>query len=334
MVHVMNPQVGTDQIPPVKFLPRNARVAGSILVDNVLYAATTGNCGGAANGVWAVDLLSDTKPVATWNSQGASIAGAVAPTFGTDGTIYVATGGGGTRFSNAIVSMEPKTLQPRDWFSAGATAFSSAPVVFQQNGRDLIVAANKDGRLYLLDAATPGGADHKTPLYRTPQFSSGAADTAGLATWADAAGTRWVAATSTGALHADTKAPVANGAITQGAIIAFTLVEQNGTPTLQPQWVSRDLASPVTPVVVNGVLFAVASGEFSGSGAQAAAQRAQRSTPAVLYAVDAATGKDLWNSGNTIASFVHGAGPSAGDGQVYVVTHDGTLYAFGMQVER
>src|SRR3990170_1186461 len=59
MVHLMNPQVGTDQIPPVKFLPANARVVGSILVDNVLYAATTGNCGGAANGVWAVDLVSE-----------------------------------------------------------------------------------------------------------------------------------------------------------------------------------------------------------------------------------------------------------------------------------
>ena len=38
LVHVMNPQMGTDQIPPVKFLPANANVSGSILVDNVLYA--------------------------------------------------------------------------------------------------------------------------------------------------------------------------------------------------------------------------------------------------------------------------------------------------------
>jgi hypothetical protein len=44
MVHVMNPQVGTDQMPPVKFLPGSANVTGSILVDTTLYAATTGNC--------------------------------------------------------------------------------------------------------------------------------------------------------------------------------------------------------------------------------------------------------------------------------------------------
>lgn len=54
----------------------------------------------------------------------------------------------------------------------------------------------------------------------------------------------------------------------------------------------------------------------------------------ILYALDAATGKELWNSGTTITSFVHGVGPSAGDSQVYVVTHDGTVYAFGIPLER
>jgi putative pyrroloquinoline-quinone binding quinoprotein len=332
MVHVMNPQIGTDQIPPVKFLPANAKVAGSILVDNVLYAATTGNCGGAANGVWAVDLISDAKPVTTWGSQGAAIAGAAAPTFGTDSTIYVVTGGGVSPVSNAVVSLEPKTLKQKDWF-AGTAPFTATPIVFQYNGKDLIVAANKDGRLYVLDSAAIGGADHKTPLSRTSRFST-AGDTTGLTTWVDAAGTRWVAASSNGAVHADTKFPMANGAVTTGAIAAFTLVEQNGAPTLQPQWVSRDLASPVTPVAVNGVVFALASGEFIGPGATTAAQRAKRSSAAVLYALDAATGKELWTSGNTITSFVPGVGPSAGDSQVYVVTQDSTLYAFGIPMER
>jgi outer membrane protein assembly factor BamB len=334
MVHVMNPQIGTDQIPPVKFLPANAKIVGSILVDNVLYAATTGNCGGAANGVWAVDLVSDAKPVTTWDAEGAGIAGAVAPTFGTDSKIYVATTTGGSRSSNAIVSLAPKTLTLEDWFAAGTTPFASAPIVFQHGGRDLIVAANKDGRLYVLDSAAIGGADHKTPLYRTSQLWARAADTAGLATWIDAAGTRWIAASSSGAVHGDTKFPMVNGAVSKGAIAAFTLVEQNGIPTLQPQWVSRDLTSPVTPAIVNGVVFALASGEASDAGTMSAAQRAQRSSSAVLYALDAATGKELWTSGNTITSFVRGIGPSAGDSQVYVVTADSTLYAFGMPADR
>jgi len=54
----------------------------------------------------------------------------------------------------------------------------------------------------------------------------------------------------------------------------------------------------------------------------------------VLYALDGATGKELWTSGTTITSSGRGVGPSAGDSQVYVVTIDGTLYTFGMPMER
>ena len=331
MVHVMNPQIGTDQIPPVNFLPANANVVGSVLVDNVLYAATTGSCGGAANGVWAVDLVSDAKTVTTYDAKGAVVAGSAPPTFGTDGTVYISTGAGSSPVANAVVSLASKTLAQKDWFTAGASPFTSNPIVFQYKGKDLVVAANKDGRLYVLDSASIGGADHKTALHKTSRFSSGTTDVTGLSTWQDAGGTRWVAATLSGTVHADTKFPMSNGAVAKGALVAFTVVDQNDAPTLQPQWVSRDLASPVTPAVVNGVVFALASGEGSGA---SPAQRAQRSAPAVLYALDAATGKELWASGTTITSFVRGIGPSAGDSQVYVVTQDGTLYTFGMPAER
>jgi outer membrane protein assembly factor BamB len=94
----------------------------------------------------------------------------------------------------------------------------------------------------------------------------------------------------------------------------------------------RDLASPLAPIVVNGMVFAAASGEFRGAGQLTAAQRAQRSTPAILYALDGATGKMLWSSGRTITSFARG-GLSAGSGQVYLVTYDNTLYAFGIPME-
>jgi outer membrane protein assembly factor BamB len=326
MVHLMNPQVGTDQVPPIKFLPANARVVGSILVDNVLYAATTGGCGGAANGVWAVDVVSEGKPVTTFDTKGAAVAGAVAPTFGTDGTIYIATGSGDSPVANAVVSLASKTLEQKDWFAAGATPFTSAPVVFQHKGKDLIVAANKDGRLYVLDSASIGGTDHKTPLHRTSPISSSGADVSGLATWLDGEGTRWVIATTNGPVPADTKFAMSNGAVTAGAIAAFTVVDANDVPTLQPQWTSQDIKGPLTPAVINGVVFAVGSGD--------AAARAQRSTPAVLYALDGATGKQLWTSGSTITSSVRGVGPSGGDSQVYVAAEDGTLYAFGMPAER
>jgi len=331
MIHVMNPQVGTDQIPPVKFLNPNANVVGSILVDNFLYAATTGSCGGNANGVYAVDLASDAKTVVSWDAKGASIAGDTAPTFGTDGTLYVATGGGSSPVAHAIVSLESKTLNQKDWFSAG-TPFVSHPIVFQYKGKDVVVAANSDGRLYVLDSASIGGADHKTPASKSTAFLGGTPESVGLATWQDPAGTRWIVATSAGQVRADTKFAMNNGAVSKGALAAFTVVDENGAPSLSPQWVSRDLVSPVTPAVVNGVVFALSSGESMDKGN--AAQRAKKSVPAVLYALDGATGKELWSSGTTMTSFVHGVGPSAGDSQVYVVTYDGTLYAFGVPAER
>jgi outer membrane protein assembly factor BamB len=323
----MNPQVGTDQIPPVKFLPGPANVAGSVLVDTTLYAATTGNCPGVANGVWAVDLASEAKTVTSYDAKGAAIVGSAPPALGTDGTIYIATGAGNSPAANSIVSLTPPALTQKDWFTVDGSPFTSNPIVFQHKGKDVIVAANKDGRLYVLDSTSPGGADHKTPLYKSSPVSTGTQTATGLASWQDAAETRWIAVTLGGAAQADTRFPLANGAVSKGAIAAFTLVDQNDVPTLQPQWISRDLAAPVTPVAVNGVVFALASGE--------ATARGQKGSPAVLYALDAATGKELWASGTTItASGAHGVGPSAGDSQVYVVTVDGTLYAFGMPMER
>jgi hypothetical protein len=328
MVHVMNPQIGTDQIPPSKFLPPAANVVGSILVDNVLYAATSTGCGGTSSGVSAIDLASEARPVVSYDAKGAPIVGAAAPTFGTDGTIYVATGSGNSPVANAIVSLESKSLAQKNYFSPGATPFTSQPIVFQYKGKDLVVAANKDGSLYVLDGASMGGADHKTPLHKSAPIATPTSAATGLSTWQDASGTRWIAVAIDGALATATKFPVSNGAITNGAVAAFTVVDQNEVPTLQPQWVSRDVAAPATPAVVNGVVFALAGGA-SGSGG-----RASRTAAAVLYAIDGGSGKELWTSGTTITAPVRGIGPSAGDSQVYVAASDGTLYAFGMPAER
>jgi outer membrane protein assembly factor BamB len=138
---------------------------------------------------------------------------------------------------------------------------------------------------------------------------------------------------SSGAPAAAARFAATNGTVTTGAIVTFKVTAGASGAALEPGWVSRDLMSPVTPLVMNGVVFAVAGG--GAPGAQlTAAQRVQKSKPAVLYALDAATGKELWSSGTSITSPVFGVGPSGGDSQVYVVTHDGTLYAFGMPMER
>src|SRR4029079_6900133 len=72
-LHTIGWQNGKDIQKPASFLPANARVTDPIVVDNVVYASTTGNCGGAADGVWAMDLSSDAKPVTSFKTAGRPI---------------------------------------------------------------------------------------------------------------------------------------------------------------------------------------------------------------------------------------------------------------------
>ncbi|HKE04069.1 MAG TPA: hypothetical protein VKE91_08415 [Blastocatellia bacterium] len=326
MFHSMHLSNGADFEPTVKFLPPNANANGLIIIDNVAYVVTEGDCGGAANGVWALDLVS--KQVTNWKANVSGIAG---PAFGGDGTIYVATGSDPAT-PNSLVALDPKSLSVKGWYTANSQEFSSTPVIFEYKGKTLIAATTKDGRVHLLDSANLGGADHQTALYTTPA-SSKAADFApgALASWQDASGARWILAPAVGAQAADLGF---KGAVTKGAVVAWKLVEQNGALTLQPAWASRDLVSPLPPTIINGVVFVTSGGEFrSGDGKAPSAQRAQRSSRAVLYALDGTTGEELWNSGTTITSFTRGGALSGGIGQIYLTTHDGVIYAFGFPME-
>jgi outer membrane protein assembly factor BamB len=329
MVHALNPQTGEDLIPPAKFTGGSARLSGAVFVDSVVYAAVVESCGSVASGVYSINLADNANTVTSWDARGARIAGALGPAFGGDGTLYVATGfsAGDATFANAIVALDPRTLTAKTWFTTTAP-FTSSPVVIVQGNRTLVAASNADGSLYVLDAASLGGADHKSPLVKSPlikspQFSQARDFSAGaITTWEDA-GTRWIAAATGGPLAGTAKFAQANGAVTGGAVIAFRLTGDGAAPALEPAWSSRDIARPGAPIVVNGVLFAASNGAMGGGKGRS-----------VLYALDAATGKELWNSGSAMSSHVPGVPPSAGDGQVYVVTADGTLYAFGIPLER
>ncbi len=324
----INPHNGSDRVRAVPFLPANARPSALIYVDDVIYTSTSNGCGATPNGVWAIDLASDTKKPVSWKTNGGNVAGAAGPTIGTDGTIFVAVGDGATgpaAYSNSIVALEPKTLKLKDSFTQPGADFNTSPVIFRHKDKDLMAVSGNDGRLYLLD-----GTSLKTPQYVTPKYSNAGA-TGGLATW-ESDGTRWILAPAVGAAQTGMKA-AANGPVTNGSIVAFKLVDEGGKLTLEPAWASRDLTSPAAPLVFNGVVFALSTGEHRPATASAtAAARAKSSVPAVLYALDPATGKELWSSGKTITSFARG-GLSAAAGQVYLVTFDNTVYAFGIPME-
>ena len=299
-LHVMYLSNGEEPNPPIAFLPANANAVGLIVVDNVAYAATNG-CGGAPNGIWALDL--ETKQVNSWKAP-SSVAGSDGFAFGPDGTIYAGT------TSGDLVALEPKTLKVTATYHAGAPGFASTPVIFEYADKPMIAIAARDGSIHVLPP-TLAGAAAKTP----PASTAGDLQAGALTTWQDSDGTRWLLAPSA------------------GSVVAWKLLDTGGTISLQHGWASRDMVSPLPPMVINGVVFAVSSGEFRTGDSLTAAQRAQKSGKAVLYALDGATGKELWNSGNTITSFVHSGGLSGGGSQLYLQTYDGTLYAFGFPIE-
>jgi outer membrane protein assembly factor BamB len=250
--------------------------------------------------------------------------------------------------ANAIVALDPKTLQITDWFTQPTAEFVTGPTIFRHNDREIVAAATKDGSILLLDAASLGGPEHATPLYASQSFlGSGASLAASLASWQEATiapapeagdagpgpspaetvtlGTRWILAPVAGPLAAG--APSTNGATGTGSVLALELVEgTGGALSLEPGWASHNLTSPATPIIVNGVVFALSTGQPAAASGQG--------TPAMLYAYDGATGKALWNSEKSMTTFASPGSFWAAMGQTYIGTHDGTLYAFGFLDER
>ena len=335
-LHVVGLQSGKDLQKPAPFLPSNSQWSNPVAVGTMMYAATSGNCAGAQNGVYAIDLDAPDKPVVSYRTNGGSVVGAVA--FTSDGNALLAAIGPGSVTgdgkANAIVALDPRTLQLKDWFTQPTAEFVTGPTVFRHGTRDLVSAATKDGRVILLDAASLGGANHTTPLVTSsPLFTSGGAISAeALSTWARAAAATTAAADSAARwiLVPVSGRPVAtrttSGAIRNGAVVALRVREANGTFSLEPEWASNDLTSPATPIIVNGVVFALSTGRSAAAG--------RTRSPAVLFAHDGLSGKALWNSGKSIMASASPASFWSALSQVYVGAEDGTIYAFGFLDER
>ena len=198
MLHVLGLPSGKDIQRPAPFLPANARWSSPIGIDTMLYVATFAGCGGAPHAVWAIDLDSETKPVVSWRTNGGPIVGAVS--FATDGTLFVAVGAGqttGDGKANAIVALDPKTLQVKDWFTQPAAEFVTGPTIIRHGDKDIVAAATKDGRILLLDAKSLGGPSHTTPLYASKTWLGPGATVSAdaIATWRQSTsdgGTTWI----------------------------------------------------------------------------------------------------------------------------------------------
>ncbi len=284
-LHAMYISNGVEPDSALPFLPADANADGLIVIDEIAYASTH-NCNGAPAGVWALDL--STKQVSSWKPASGDIAGSAGPAFGPDGTVYAATTAG------ELVALNAEKLTLKASYSSGGQGFTTSPVVFPYRQKNLIAAAAKDGTIHVIEESSANKAFLKSRA--SAILGAGA-----LSTWQSVGGTRWLLAA------------------TGDSIKAWRIVDRNGAAVIEEGWTSREMRSPLPPMIINGVVFALAGGDKTSS--------------AILYALDGATGKPLWDSGKTITSFAHSGGLSGGAGQIYFGTYDGTLYAFGYPIE-
>jgi outer membrane protein assembly factor BamB len=358
MLHQLNVADGEDLAPPAKFMPPNGKPYALNLVNNVIYTHTAQGCGGNPNIAYAYDLA--TNRVGTWGPAGGGMWGRTGGAISANGTMYTGTGDGRWSpengiFGNGIIGVkqnpETKALDLVDYYGPSNAEWlwkrdldmQVTPVIFNYKGKELMVDAGKECRLYLMDTQSIGGDDHRTPLYRTPlicnedvNFAS-AGIWGSLASWEDSKGTRWVLTPIWGPKHSAFKAPIEYGTVKDGAVVAFKVEEKSGKLTLTPAWVSRDMNRAEPPVIANGVIFAYGNGEGTHQATEEKGltntldERLPASTHAVLYALDAQTGKELWSSGKQITSWNHWSGLSVANGRVYIATFDGVLYCFGIK---
>src|SRR6185436_16773637 len=227
---------------PIPFVPASSNVRSVNLFDYTLYATNRPGCGDDA--VYALDLASDSKAVVKFTSA-SRIHGSAGPAIGTDGTVYVHSG-------DRIIALTGKTLKEKDHFSSPAPASTGmTPLVFQHNGKDIVVAGAAS-EVYLLDSGALGGQDHSTPFARARVEGTVQAAFAG---WEDPeTRTRWI------------YVPVSGGADSaSGGIAAFALEERDGRLALVPRWTARGMVAPAAPVIANGLVFALSTGGKSNA---------------------------------------------------------------------
>ena len=287
---------------------------------------------------------------------------------GQDGMVYVSTGDGAFDpaagdFSNAYLAATPDLAaisnyySPPNWASLSKHDLdlpSGGLLSFTFQGREVLAGAGKESVVYLLDAKKLGGPDHQQALAASPVLANqgGALEEKGIwgspATWTGPDHQTWLYVPVWGALAPTAPHfPIVNGETPHGSIAAFKIMGSVDALTLVPAWISPDMNLPDAPVSANGVLYALATGENPRQdhilgvthyksteewkhNLLTTAERAAGTHPAVLVALDATTGKLLYQSGDAMQSWVHFTGLAVTGGRVFAVDHESRLYCFGL----
>ena len=228
--------------------------------------------------------------------------------------------------------------------------------MFRDDNKEYVAVTGNDGKLYLLDGTSLGGANHATPLYATPEVLG--------AQSRRARSRRGKAASHLRQLH-PRRARRRRHPPRRAARAGFSRHllrspahrhEGRGQrpradgrhPRLQARRSGRQARAAAGLVLArHGRRPCHRSSSTTSFSRSRAASRARtshvRGAACAAFpgrpcstALDGLTGKELWNSGKHITSFARSglaAGGSNGS-QVFVTTYDSTLYAFGFPIER
>ncbi|WP_222705462.1 PQQ-binding-like beta-propeller repeat protein [Terriglobus albidus] len=367
-LRTINAADGKDIVPPAKFLPPNGKPYALNLLDGVIYTSVSQGCGGLTFASYAYNLK--TKVTSVFYPSGGGLWGRRGVGLSPDGISYMGTGDGewdveNGHLGNGIIGVKlnksedlelvdyfaPKNA---DWMWKRDLDVNVSPVAIDYKGKHLLLGSSKECRVWLLDRDNFGGDDHRQVLADTPLLCNVEANFAGegvwgaLSTWQDAQGTWWLAVPFYGPVAPKFHAPVEYGRPKHGGIATFKITEKDGKWSLVPVWMSEDMDLAEEAIIANGVMLAYASGEDARQSLPDAAwnepkittsgfgpllgspDRIKGSRHATLYALDAATGKALWSSGEQISNWNHFTGISAANGRVYIPTFDGNLYCFGV----
>lgn len=382
-------------IPPPPFVTPFSRNWSLNLIDGFLYTTVGRGCGngpvpgapapppGAIQGgapppvaahMIAMDLNNPARPITRFFTSTARPNGAWsrAGLAWAHDSLFVQTADGvwdppQGLWGQTLLRLAPKTLSVMDYFTpSNLTELntndldygSGGTLGFTYRNRSLVVSAGKDGTVYLLDAKSLGGADHRTPLF-SMKVGNDEMSYASMGVWGAPATVvnsrdeRWVYFPMWGPPSKDAKFEKSNGDARDGSIMAFQVELRGEQPVLVPKWVSRNLAVPDSPVIANGVVYAISTGEntlqrhtdprfhaifqrpgeppLPKTGTMTAQERGQNTTHVILYALDAETGQELYSSKDTIDDWTHLSSITVADGNVYVTTRKTFVYAFGLK---
>jgi outer membrane protein assembly factor BamB len=276
---------GDERITPADFVTPFARNWSLNLIDDVIYTPTARGCGSAIANVSAMDVSDPAHPrLSRLYTSGGRPAGA----WGRGGVVRVPKGiiiqtadglydPAAGIFGETVMALAPKELRivdsftPSNWryLNARDLDFGSAgPVVFSFQGRTLVATIAKEGVLYLLDANSLGGLDHSTPLYQSPRLGNDEEMLGGRGVWgsiataADAQGRRVLYVPMWGPPSKSAPSfPFSYGDAPRGSVMALQVVSEGDKFSLAPMWISRDMHVPDPPVVANGVVYAIQTGE-------------------------------------------------------------------------